>query len=67
MWNRRKVTTYVSLLTIFFKIMTDEAINVLFIGMLCLRTLEVHTFEAVEARILSLGITLNFYIQMLYI
>ena len=64
MWNRRKVTTFVSLLTLyffiyFFKIMIDEEINVLFIGMLRLRTLEVHTFEAVEARILSLGITLK--------
>ena len=62
MWNRRKVTTFVSLLTLYFfiilfNIMIDEEINVLFIGMLCLRTLEVHTFEAVEARILSLAIT----------
>ena len=35
------------------KNLTDEEINVLFIGMLCLRSLEVHIFNAVNASILS--------------
>ena len=33
--------------------MIDEEINVLFIGMLCLRTLEVHTVDVVKCSILT--------------
>ena len=54
LWNRRKVTVVVSLLTLYFlfycfEIMIDEEINVLvlILGMVCLRTLEVHTFDVV--------------------
>ena len=39
----------------------DEEINVLFIGMLCLRTLEVHTFDVVNASILTKFSTLLQY------
>ena len=58
MWNRRKVTNFClpinSLFFIyFFYNLTDEEINELFIGMLCLRTLKVLTFDAVKASILS--------------
>ena len=58
MWNRRNMTIFVSLLTlyffvIFFLITIDEEIHVLFIRIFCLRTLEVHTFEAVTRHNIS--------------
>ena len=57
MWNRRKVTYFclpINSLFFIFKIynLIDEEINVLFIGMLCLRTLEVLIFDVVKASIL---------------
>ena len=39
--------------------MIYEKIYVLFIGMLCLRTLKVHIFEAVKSQILSQLLTLK--------
>ena len=39
--------------------MIDDEINVLFIGMLCLRTLEVRTFRVVKASILTEFSTLD--------
>ena len=54
MWNRRNVTYFcllINSLFLFFKMnkVIDEEINVLFIGMVCLRTLEV--FDVVKASI----------------
>ena len=57
MWNRWKVTDFclpINSLFFIYKIynLVDEEINVLFIGMLCLRTLEVLVFYVVKASIL---------------
>jgi hypothetical protein len=57
MWNRRKVTHFcLPINSLFFYIflynLIDEEINVLFIGMLCLRTLEILNFYVVKASIL---------------
>lgn len=53
MWNQfPEEGTFLSLLTLYIlffvvEIINDEEIHVLFKGMLCLRTLDVHTFKAV--------------------
>ena len=56
MWNRRKVTDFclpINSLFFIYKIynLVDEEINVLFIDMLCLRTLKILIFEVVKASI----------------
>ena len=57
MWNRRKVISFCLPINSLFCIkkndLIDEEFNVLFKGMLCLRTLEVLIFDAVKASILS--------------
>ena len=58
MWNRRKEINFSlpisSLFFIhFFNNLIDEEIDLLFIGMLCLRTLEVLIFDSVNALTLS--------------
>ena len=39
---------------LYFETMIDEEINVLLIGMLCLRNLEVHTSDVVKASVIPI-------------